>query len=69
MFFSVPDNDWPGVIARCLTDKNQAKRAAKFKRPKQKPAWKPRKMRGEADRNSAEPSMISDFLGATQAFH
>jgi hypothetical protein len=24
MFFSVPDNDWPGVIARCLTNATQA---------------------------------------------
>jgi len=24
MFFSVPDNDWPGVIARCLTKATQA---------------------------------------------
>jgi hypothetical protein len=24
MFFSVPDNDWPGVIARCLTKVTQA---------------------------------------------
>jgi hypothetical protein len=25
MFFSVPDNDWPGVIARCLTNATQAR--------------------------------------------
>jgi hypothetical protein len=24
MFFSVPDNDWPGVIAHCLTKTSQA---------------------------------------------
>jgi hypothetical protein len=24
MFFSVPDNDWPGVIARCLAKASQA---------------------------------------------
>jgi hypothetical protein len=24
MFFSVPDNDWPGVIARCLTKATEA---------------------------------------------